>query len=515
MSGLALGAGLGCVEVLDETPRDIPRTGTTLTITLDKTTATITAVHANIVTTGAYLPMTASGGQYLATYVPGPCDDIIGVRYRVTYYDQNAGTTKTRFEPADGHFYKRVTGSKPSYCGQGRWLQVNRSADVPDAVVGDGICYAGPPANGCTLRAAVQEANSDGTPDVIVLPSGTYDLTRTAEDDTGVSGDLDLLYDVAIVGPSRAFTQIRTRAERVFDVGPGGRSWVDVTIRGVTLDGLDIGSVIRNAGALRIEDSIVRSGYKSHSGGGCIDSTSYLDIENVEVRDCYAGLGPGGGILVTAGTARVRRASFHDNYAVQHGGAIAVIGTGTLTLEDSTLYQNTASVYGGGLFVNGDLDANVRNVTMTQNVAHGSGSFGLGGGIFQGPGAGQISISNSIVAENYQGSGLYYPDADCKAELTSFGGNIIGIGSTDCVVDDTYASGTDQIGEQYSPVNPYLSSTSGWPPAKRPSASSPAIDAGASGNPNQADFLRCTRRDQQGAVRTSAAGCDSGAVERP
>jgi len=507
--------GVGCVEVLDKTPHSLPRTGGTLEVIIDRSSATVTNVEAKISGLSSISMSPAPGNRYTATVVPDPCRDLLSLYYRITYFDQDSNSTKVKLEPPDGFYYKQLTGSKPSYCGQGRRFVVNKTADVDDQTPGDGLCYAGYPAYGCTLRAAVQEANTDSIADLIVLPAGTFVLTQAGSDDTAAAGDLDLLFDVAIVGAGHGLTTIRSDAEAIFDVGIGTRNYVDVTLQGMTLDADENGRVIDNAGALRVVDSVLDSGWKTNAGGGCIHSTGVLDLERVEVRNCYAGLGPGGGLLVSAGSARVRKSAFHDNQTVQHGAGIAVIGTGTMNLEDSTLYANRASVYGGGLFVNGDLDVKVRNVTITDNDAYVTGSRGEGGGIFRGYGNGQLAVANSIVAGNRRNNFAYDDTSDCDGTITSLGGNIFGIESADCVIDDTYANGTDQKGENFRPVEPYLGSVQGWPPARTPMSISPALGAGNPGAPSQAYLLSCTREDQFGTDRTTAGACDIGAVQAP
>lgn len=65
---------------------------------------------------------------------------------------------------------------------------------MADANTADaGVCDAG--AGVCTLRAAVQTANSAGAPgfDTIQLPAGgSFTLTQAGSDDTAAAGDLDL-----------------------------------------------------------------------------------------------------------------------------------------------------------------------------------------------------------------------------------------------------------------------------------------------------------------------------------
>jgi CSLREA domain-containing protein len=62
---------------------------------------------------------------------------------------------------------------------------VTSTADSTDANVGDGTCLA--VGGGCTLRAAVQEANANPAADVIQLPAGTYAITLAPQGDNGDS----------------------------------------------------------------------------------------------------------------------------------------------------------------------------------------------------------------------------------------------------------------------------------------------------------------------------------------
>lgn len=522
LPALTLGAALatsGCVEALDQTPGLFSRSGTTLSVLVDQSAATVQTVRARIYTSNQLLTMTpGSGGTYSVAYTPPGCADFVTLRYEITYDDNNdGGTTKVRYEPADGFYYKRIYGAKPPGCPQSRQFQVNRTQDVVDQNIGDGICYAGAPAYGCTLRAAVQEANSDSTPDSIAVAMGDYYIGLNGDDDHAAVGDLDLRYDVLITGAGRGLTRIfSNQTDNIFHVGAGGRSYVDVTIRNLTVDGTQDAVPVKNEGALRLEELVIRNGWSDNSGGGCIQSEAFLDMERVEVHGCYATLGPGGGLLITAGQARVRKSTFHDNGAAQHGAGIAVIGTGTLTLEDSTLYANRANVYGGGLFVNYDLDANVRNCTIYDNEAFTGGSRGEGGGIYAAAFSGELRISNTLVAQNLRRGVLNSDSSDCYGTFTSFGGNLIGIGiSDDCTVDDTYSGGDDLLGETYFNIDPRLSGPTGWPQAFTPDATSPALSAASAGAPNQAHLVQCTRKDQFGRDRTTMGACDVGAVQRP
>src|SRR5262249_60812352 len=64
---------------------------------------------------------------------------------------------------------------------------VNSAADTGDANTGDGVCNDGTGA--CTLRAAIDQANASGGPDVISLPAGTYQLSGAAGERANAAGD--------------------------------------------------------------------------------------------------------------------------------------------------------------------------------------------------------------------------------------------------------------------------------------------------------------------------------------
>ena len=86
----------------------------------------------------------------------------------------------------------------------GHTYHVTSTVDAPDADVGDGICASA--SNGCTLRAAIMQANFLTGLDTITVPSGTYLLTRPGDDDAAVLGDLDILDDLTIQGAGSGVT---------------------------------------------------------------------------------------------------------------------------------------------------------------------------------------------------------------------------------------------------------------------------------------------------------------------
>src|SRR3954451_17819639 len=117
---------------------------------------------------------------------------------------------------------------------------VTSTADAVDANPGDASCASA--SNGCTLRAAVQEANMLAGPDEIDLPAGTYRLTLAGTgEDAAATGDLDVTSDPTLVGSAARAVTITAHQEnsnsagidRVLDVITGGA----LALSKVTLDG--------------------------------------------------------------------------------------------------------------------------------------------------------------------------------------------------------------------------------------------------------------------------------------
>src|SRR4051794_22239494 len=68
-------------------------------------------------------------------------------------------------------------------------LVVSSRSDAADASAGDGTCAAA--GGGCTLRAAVQEADAADTATTIVVPAGRYRLTIPPVPQAGGAADME------------------------------------------------------------------------------------------------------------------------------------------------------------------------------------------------------------------------------------------------------------------------------------------------------------------------------------
>jgi CSLREA domain-containing protein len=199
--------------------------------------------------------------------------------------------------------------------------------------------YDGVPNGDCSLREAIQSQNDNanfggcvrgivpgpcGT-DTILLPSGTYTLTRTgAEADLHLTGDLDLRGSVIISA---------TLANVV-----GGAAWDDRLVHVLS-------------GTVALKWLLFRGG--------------------------AAGTASGGAMRIELGaTVSVSDSKFDFNSASSGG---SVINYGTLTLTKIHTFGNVATVAGGGVGNKGGV-LTLINSTVSSNVVQGLGGGGGGGG---------------------------------------------------------------------------------------------------------------------------------------
>ncbi len=214
----------------------------------------------------------------------------------------------------------------------------------------------------CSLREAIDAANTNPGADDVPVPAGTYLLTL---------GQLVVSDDVSIAGVGQTNTIIDGNGtDRVFDIQAASGV---VAISGVTIQNGNVdsqGGGIRNYADLSLTDSTV-SGNTAYTHGGGI----------------YAG--PYGEMIITNSTVS-------GNVALYSGGGIGSEHYGDQTLTNSTVSGNTAGWVGGG--INGDFFF-ITNSTVSENTAY-QGGGGINGDF--------LSITNSAVSENtaYKGGGI-------------------------------------------------------------------------------------------------------------
>lgn len=400
---------------------------------------------------------------------------------------------------------------------------VNSPDDAVDAAPGDGRCLT--KAQGCTLRAAVMEANALPGHDVIRLRAEHYRLTIPGRrEDAAATGDLDVTENLTIEGagfdrPGAQTIVDGNRLDRVFDV-PEGRALVllDMIVQGgEETDGVG-GGGIQSRGVLSLTRVRVVGNQTAASGGGIL-SWGVLALQSTVIDGNRAEVNHGGGLAQYGGQARIENVTISGNDVGAFGGGIWAVEGANMTLHGVTLSNNAARRQGGGLHVNG-ATVNATNVTFSGNSATQGGGlanifiFGSdpapirllnvtffgnravdGGAIFahESP----VLIRNSIVARSLGNA------RNCVGPVTSEGFNI----------DSRESCGFTAPGDLMT-TDPRLSALrdNGGPTRTHsPLRHSPAIDS--------ADNTTCPPVDQRGVPRPvdgdgdRRAVCDRGAVE--
>ncbi len=338
------------------------------------------------------------------------------------------------------------------------------------------------PAGACSLRAAILAANTDtavgGCPagsgaDTIAVPPGTYDLTAEgADEDAGLTGDLDATSAMRIVARQGAVIDAPATGDRVLDVhapavvlvdgltlqdgfaggivgGGGIRSSGTVTLLHAVVQlntGYDSAGGIDNSGTLTLVHSVVQSNY-GHSVGGILN-TGELTLRDSQVLDNSAeagagivsegtlrllsstvsgnvtggGLGPpgGGGGVFSDGPLVVRNSEITRNFAGSEGGIAA---SSTATIVRTTVAGN----HGGGIEASGVM-------TISRSTIHDNDATGFGGGILN---RGELRVERSAVYANtaYGNNG-----SDQSVPEPAFGGGIYNQGALTVTNSSVFAN---------------------------------------------------------------------------
>jgi CSLREA domain-containing protein len=222
----------------------------------------------------------------------------------------------------------------------------------------------------CTLREAVIAANKDkrsgGKPgeciagsgaDVIMLPAGTYAITRSdsGNEDSASTGDLDILESLTIIGDGADVTLIEGVSinDRIFHVLVG-----EVTLFGLTMSGGNVpsdGGGIYNEAILTLTDVVVSGNQAQKNGGGLFNA----------------------GTLVMTGSTVVGNGAVLDNHEF--------INSGTASLSNST-------ISGHGLSNSGTADLSFVTVM---------GETAVTGGILKATNALFTACSGTITSQGY------------------------------------------------------------------------------------------------------------------
>jgi CSLREA domain-containing protein len=311
-------------------------------------------------------------------------------------------------------------------------LVVTKTADT-----NDGICN-----RDCSLREAINDANTGPATERIVVPSGTYALSHA-------DGDLNITLDMVIEGRPRAvITPLTGHVQRIFDISGGAKVTMrDLEVTGGSLPNtgmfLDNGGGIRNAGDLTLERVHVHhntaddAGGGIYSTGGSVGASDGLVLRDSIVDGNTAGT-TGGGVQSAFLTAD--DSTISDNVAASGGGIFN--NGGEATVRTSTVHGNSASS-GGGVYVNSALLTRIEDSVLSGNEAPG------GGGAINNPTGGEIRVLRSTLSSNSGISGGAIAISAGPTTITAstisgngaaYGGGLFANGGQ-YTIDDTTISG--------------------------------------------------------------------------
>ena len=256
--------------------------------------------------------------------------------------------------------------------------------DLPDVNPGDGLCES---VVGCTLRAAIQEANATPGADVVELAQPLYILSISGSgwETDDAKGDLDVLSDVTVVGLGRRRVVIRA------DYLGGGESYPGRLF------------AVQDGGALSIDNVVLERGHADIGGAVLVIWGSSLHATDVEIRRNVAR--EGGGIWVGPDSiVTLRDSRLVNNVAVRPH-------------PDSVLFAAGSAIYG--------IDAERVEIDYSR-IDHNYSPDDFGVPTIRMMGPGELVVRNSDISGNWMAApwaGVVFVNNSVVIDSTSFTGN--------------------------------------------------------------------------------------------
>src|SRR3954469_24380321 len=384
-------------------------------------------------------------------------------------------------------------------------FSVDSPTDAVDANAGDGKCAS--ESGGCTLRAAVQEADAARGASTIAIPAGRYRLTIAAVPEAGSAadrdagnGDLDLNGEVALRGAGADRTIVDGGGvDRVFETdGRASAHLSDMTITGgdSTAGGsqeIDLGGGILNKGKITL-DRVALVGNLADGGGGMFSIPGTDPVIRDSLIAGNRGYS-GGGLRLDAG-GEITNTTITGNTLLTlppDWPTTKPVGVVVPTVDE-------ISGWGGGIDNRGGDDVVIVNSTITGNHAvKGGGGVATGQGyapVSEKIALGRVTLRNTIVAGNTSDAGT----RDCHVKdqvIASLGHNLDSDGSCFLTAKGDRPKSDPRLGR--------LADNGGPTRTQALPAGSPAIDTGGAEG--------CPKADQRGIARPQGAACDIGAFE--
>jgi CSLREA domain-containing protein len=345
----------------------------------------------NLVNTNPQLAPLFDYGHALPTHLLRPGSPAIGTGNPAA--PGSGGTACARYDGRD--FDRTIAGG---LCDIGAYqshtdYNVSTTVDANDANPNDNFCVA--TSGGCSLRAAITQANSASTFKTIRLPAGRFKMTLAP-----VYNFIDNL--------SGTFAVLSPSAVTIIGAG-AGKTIIDG-------NGLDrVFTLYTNSGAesaVSLHDLTISGGNDLYAagGGGAIGTDDDLLLDRVTIENNRA---PYGGGLVAESSSRVviDASALIDNSSTGAnigGGAIFADAGASLQITNSTIAQNSSGALGGGIVIFNGAQVSLAFDTITRNRA------ANGGGGIAYSASGTYFIRDSIIANNSDASAQA---PDCLANV--------------------------------------------------------------------------------------------------
>ena len=357
---------------------------------------------------------------------------------------------------------------------------VNDTGDGVDEDTGDGICEVTDSTGDCTLRAALDQANSDNAADTITFDATTF----PAGGGTIISTTSELLLEapVTISGPGvDTVTVDNDASSRVFHIDHNGFTAPagPHSISGLRIEGGDGGILIDHVEAdVTLNALIIAENNGTGDGGGILIESSLVSGSVVTISNCVIANNEGdsgGGVAVdsigSSSSVSIQASLIIDNAALggsQDGGGVANIGGnavsitntlilnnsanddgggvysdtgGTLTITDSSIIDNDAGDDGGGVKIISFDELETTSATFTRTRISGNTNVGGndGGGIMMDGdptdiATSTLAITDSTITDNFSdddGGGIFVTQATATITGSTIDSNSAGAGTTD------------------------------------------------------------------------------------
>ena len=349
-----------------------------------------------------------------------------------------------------------------------------------------GATTGSPGGTGLSLREALTLANAAPTVDTIQFDAGLFDDAAT-DRIILTNGELAITDTVTIDGDTN------------------GDDIADVTISGNNASrvfNIDTDNII-----VALESLAITEGNGAGVFGGAVNVETTPDailvISDTTITDSAANRG--GGLSVRQGTLILTDSLIEGNTSTSFGGGINISSDVTATITNTTIDSNISNSSGGGVFVF-DSDVTFNNSTITRNQADADGPSTIGGGgldVYIASGAPDVTINNTVIAENISGYFLQFNDVDgtINEATNSF------FGTTATITTDV---GSNSINNGGAPGLGELQDNGGSIFTRALNAESPLFNAGSNAAVPAGVTLAANDVD-----RISIGSVDIGAFESP